>query len=153
MKARLSICTTDQKKNLYRKWRIEDQASYFSSKCERLGSKLKWSTWLQRFFLLTGITFGVLRFWIDFQHNDSMVWLDQINFLACFATVAVLLSAYQESINTEDQLFQYQQMKERMAEVEKQLSASQTESQFQEVVATCEEVLSAQNNEWSIRLG
>jgi len=152
-KSRLCLCTFEEKRQLYRKWRIEDQARYFTSKCERLSSQLKLSTWLQRVLLLGGITFGVLRLWVGFQPDASLSWLDEINFLACFATVAIILSAYQESINTEDQLFQYSQMIERMAEIDQLLELCQNETDFQNLVQNCEDVLSAQNNEWSIRLG
>jgi hypothetical protein len=152
-KSRLCLCTFEEKRQLYRKWRIEDQARYFTSKCERLSSQLKLSTWLQRVLLLAGITFGILRLWVGFQPDASLNWLDEINFLACFATVAIILSAYQESINTEDQIFQYSQMIERMSEIEQQLELCRNETDFRNLVQNCEDVLSAQNNEWSIRLG
>jgi len=42
---------------------------------------------------------------------------------------------------------------ERMKEIEDQLLQSQTKDEFLKTVQNCEDVLAAQNNEWSIRLG
>jgi len=116
-----------------------------------LNNQLKHANFWQRAFLALGIIWGLLRLFSTLWHK-TIPFLEEVNLLACLAAIAVILANYQESINTADQHFQYHQMLERMKEIEDQLLQSQTKDEFLKTVQNCEDVLAAQNNEWSIRL-
>jgi|GEM_PF-4153400 len=150
-KAQLSFLSASAQLEIYRKWRIEDQFQYFVRKEEILGRQLKNSRLIQRVLLLLGVVYGVLRIWTDLS-GRPIAWVDEINLLACFTGIAVVVGNYRESINTEDLFFQYREMAQRLREWEERHRSCESVLQLGEVVEDAENLLAAQNNEWSIRL-
>ena len=150
-KAQLAFLSASDQLEIYRKWRIQDQHRYFMRKEEVLGRQLKNSRLLQRSLLFLGVVYGILRLGSGLA-GIHLAWLEEINLLACFAGIAVVLGNYQESINTEDLYFQYREMAQRLQEWEARHPACESVMQLGEVVEDAENLLAAQNNEWSIRL-
>lgn len=152
-KAALSMLKPAHQMRIYHRWRIQDQLHYFDRKIGQLRTQLKNTRVLQRSLLFGGVVYGILRLIVGIGEFEEFAWMEEMNLLACMAGVAVVLGNYQESINTEDLYFQYREMANRLREwEEKNLSDCPSIPTLMEAVKDAENLLAAQNNEWSIRL-
>jgi len=152
-KAALSMLKPAQQMSIYHRWRVQDQLHYFDRKIGQLRTQLKNTRVLQRSLLFGGVVYGILRLIVGIGGFQEFAWLEEVNLLACLAGVAVVLGNYQESINTEDQYFQYHEMAKRLREWEsKNLQSCTSFPALETAVKDAENLLAAQNNEWSIRL-
>ena len=152
-KAALSMLKIQQQLELYHQWRVQDQLKYFNRKVQQLHLELKKTRMLQRSLLTAGIGYGLVRLITGIIGLEKLSWLEEINLLACLAGVAVVLGNYQESVNTEDLYFQYREMAKRLQEwEEKNLQSCTSFPALETAVKDAENLLAAQNNEWSIRL-
>jgi len=138
---------------LYHKWRVTDQLIYFDHKVLQLRKQLKTTRIWQRSLLFAGVFYGVIRLGTGIAGLQAFSWLEEINLLACLAGIAVVMGNYQESVNTEDLYFQYREMAKRLREWEgKNLQSCTSFPALETAVKDAENLLAAQNNEWSIRL-
>ena len=152
-KAGLSMQKIPQQLEIYHRWRVRDQLGYFDRKVGQLRNQLRKTRLLQRSFLSAGIGYGLLRLIIGISGKQDFFWLEEINLLSCLAGVAVVLGNYQESVNTEDLYFQYREMAKRLREwEEKNMNFCTSFPELENAVKDAENLLAAQNNEWSIRL-
>lgn len=152
-KAALSMLKPEKQISIYHRWRVLDQLRYFDRKVHQLGNQLKKTRIIQRSLLTGGILYGLARLYAGIAGLEEFYWIEEINLLACMAGVAVVLGNYQESVNMEDLYFQYREMAGRLREWEvKNLNSCTSFPELEEAVTDAENLLAAQNNEWSIRL-
>jgi hypothetical protein len=152
-KAAISLLKPEVQMELYHKWRVTDQLIYFDHKVLQLRKQLKTTRIWQRSLLFAGVFYGVIRLGTGIAGLQAFSWLEEINLLACLAGIAVVMGNYQESVNTEDLYFQYREMAKRLREWEgKNLQSCTSFPALETAVKDAENLLAAQNNEWSIRL-
>ena len=135
--------------DLYNRFRLHDQLSYFKSKNAYFSRRLKLYKSATYVFLIISVAWGVLKLLAEFIALPSL-FMD-LSPLGMMISFIALVSTYAESNNSKEMEFKYQQMAEGIEVLNKKVPRIKSHSDFETFVKECETFLRTQNNEWSLK--
>jgi len=138
-----------EKLELYNRFRLNDQLSYFKSKHAYFNRRLKAYKSATYLFLMISVTWGVLKLLAEFIELPS-IFMD-LSPLGMMISFIALVSTYAESNNSKEMEYKYQQMAEGIEVLNKKTPSIRSHADFESFVKECETFLRTQNNEWSLK--
>ncbi|TVQ13401.1 MAG: SLATT domain-containing protein [Balneolaceae bacterium] len=138
-----------EKIELYNRFRLNDQLSYFKSKHAYFNRRLKAYKSATYLFLMISVTWGVLKLLAEFIELPS-IFMD-LSPLGVMISFIALVSTYAESNNSKEMEYKYQQMAEGIEVLNKKTPSIRSHADFEAFVKECETFLRTQNNEWSLK--
>jgi hypothetical protein len=141
--------TVPEKTGFYKRYRLDDQLSYFRKKRDYFKRRLTLYNSATYLFLIISITYGALKIMAEFYTLPAFI--SDFSPLGLMIGFIALVSSYSESNNSKEMEYKYRQMAEGIETLSAGSESIRTESGFALFVKQCETFLRTQNNEWSIK--